>query len=190
MANETVDKETLRLLMDGQLPDEEVKRLQRLTPKDHDRFWTYLEILQERVAWDDRILMRISDHLYIVRDKRGDRIVKCDCGHEFGDYRVNWKLNSMVRVRTTKEEFAEVYQPAEAAPDPDLVEIREFFCPGCYTQLAVESALPGDPFLFEFLPDLDSFYRDWMGRPLEDEVEFRDLTTDVTNAWAKEDEAA
>lgn len=186
MSSERIDKETLRLLMDGRLPDEEVKRLQRLHPKDDERFWTYLEILQERVPWDEKILMRISDHLYIVRAGSGKRVVKCDCGQEFGDYRVNWKLYSLVKVRTTLEEFAEIYQPAESAPDPSHVEMREFLCPGCYRQLAVEVALPGDPFLFEFLPDLDTFYRDWMGRPLDDEVEFRDMTTDVTREWSRQ----
>ena len=58
-------------------------------PKDKDRFLKYLDILQEKVPWDEKILLRISDHLYIVSKGKGERVVKCDCGHEFGDYRVN-----------------------------------------------------------------------------------------------------
>jgi len=37
------------------------------------------------------------------------------------------------------------------------------------------------------LPDIDRFYREFMGRPLEDEGEdwFEDRTHTKTNAWAK-----
>ena len=62
--DERVSKEYLRLLVEGKLDWEEVKKMLRLRPKDRDRFWKYLEILQERVPWKDKILLRISDHLY------------------------------------------------------------------------------------------------------------------------------
>jgi len=34
--------------------------------------------------------------------------------------------------------------------------------------------------------DLDGFYREWLGRPLADEKEFRDMTYDVTTEWGRE----
>ena len=187
MQDEIATKENVKLLVQGKLDWEEVKRLIRLSPKDKDRFWKYLEVLQEEVPWKDKILLRISDHLYIVAKKGGGRVVKCDCGQEFGDYRTNWKLACRVYVRGTHEEVAEVYSVQEAMPDPDLVEIREFYCPGCLAQLGVEVVPVGCPVIFEILPDLDSFYREWLGKPLEDESTdwFQDKTSDVAKQWAR-----
>ena len=180
-------QDNLKLFVEGKLDWEEVKKAMRLHPKDKDRFWKYLAILQEEVPWQDKILLRISDHLYVVA-KEGGRVVKCDCGHEFGDYRANWKLGCQIYVRKTVEEMAEVITVEEALPNPDLVEIREFYCPGCFAMLAVETIPPGYPIVFEMLPDLDTFYRDWLGKPLTDEGPewFKDKSLDVTAQWAKE----
>jgi len=35
------------------------------------------------------------------------------------------------------------------------------------------------------LPDIDSFYRDWLGRPLPEEKEFKDMTYEVINEWKR-----
>jgi acetone carboxylase gamma subunit len=181
-------KENLSLLVEGKLPWDEVKRMIRLTPKDEDRFWKYLEVLQERVPWKDRILLRLSDHLYIVAKEGGGRVVKCDCGQELGDYRVNWKLNCRVYVRKTRQEMAEVISVEEAIPNVDLVEMREFYCPGCFALLGVEVVPAGYPVIFEMLPDLDTFYREWLGRPLPDERPdwFQDKTSELPSHWANE----
>ncbi len=180
-------KENLTRLVDGTLHWEEVKKAIRLDPKDSDRFSKYIEILQEKVPWDDKILLRISDHLYIVA-KDGDRITKCDCGHEFDDYRINWKLGCKVYVRNTDESIGEVITIPEARHNTELVEMREFYCPGCYALLAVEVVPPGYPPIFEMLPDLDSFYREWLGEPLSDENPdwYQDRTLDRPAEWAKE----
>ncbi len=184
-------KEKIRLLVDGQLPEDQVKDLIRMPTKDPDRFWTYLQVLQERVAWDDTMLLRISEHLYIVQKEESgkviSRVVKCDCGHEFGDYRTNWKLQAMIAVRKTTPELEEVYN-AGIMPDPEHLEVREFYCPGCSAQLGVEVAPHGYPIVFELLPDLDSLYREWLGRPLADESPdwFQDRSSTLTAAWAKE----
>jgi acetone carboxylase, gamma subunit len=186
MADDKVTKELIGSLLDGTLPDAEVQRLQRMRRKDEGRFWAYLETLRQRVAWEEPILLRLTDHLYIVR-KGSERIVKCNCGAEFGDYRANWKLKARVRVRKTEQEFRQVYTPEFAAPEPGWVEIREYYCPGCVAQLAVEVVPPGYPPIFDMLPDIDSFYRDSLGSPLKDENQawFRDLTNELTGAWAK-----
>lgn len=182
-----VDKALVSQLIDGTISLRDSQSLLRMDRKDHERFWTYLEVLQERVPWKEKILLRIADHLYIVRKGEHERIVKCDCGEEFGDYRVNWKLSTLMRVREKSDEFEEVYYPAPACPEPEWQEIREFYCPGCMSQLAVEVVPPGYPIVFEMLPDIDRFYREFMGRPLEDEGEdwFEDRTHTKTNAWAK-----
>jgi len=36
--------------------------------------------------------------------------------------------------------------------------LREFYCPKCGTQLDVEPVIPGEPFIFNQLPDIDGFY--------------------------------
>jgi acetone carboxylase, gamma subunit len=181
----SVDKDLVRQLVDGKISRYDARSLLKMGTKDPDRFWTYLDILQERANWDDRILLRISDHLYVVRKQGGGRVVKCDCGQEFGDYRANWKTEAHVRVRTTAEEFEQVYSPAAAAPEPGWNEIREFYCPGCDAQLSVEVTPPGYPLIFEFLPDIDRFYREFLGRPVEDEDGgwYRDKTAEKTAGW-------
>ncbi len=181
-------KDNLKQLVEGKLPWEEVKKVIRLSPKDEDRFFKYLEVLQEKVSWDDKILLRISDHLYIVAKDGGGRVTKCDCGHEFGDYRYNWKLACKIYVRKTNEEIGEVVPIIEAQHNMEMVEMREFYCPGCYALLGVEIVPPGYPPIFEMFPDIDSFYREWLEQPLPDESPdwFKDMTTEKTAQWAKE----
>jgi acetone carboxylase gamma subunit len=181
-------KHDLELLVDGKLDWEDVKKAIRMKPKDADRFWKYLEVLQGKVPWKDKILLRISDHLYIVAKEGGGRVVKCDCGQELGDYRVNWKLSCRVYIRKTKEEIAEVVTIKEAVHDTELVEMREFYCPGCMALFGVEAVPAGYPVIFEMLPDLDAFYRDWLDSPLADESAdwFQDRTSDLPSQWAKE----
>ena len=70
--------------------------------------------------------------------------------------------------------------------DPSWVQIREYSCPGCGVQLEVEAVPRGCPPDFEFLPDLDTFYRDWLERPLPDKQEFADKTLDVVRTWSEE----
>jgi len=174
------DKEDLKDLYAGRLPWDKIKEIMS-SPKDDDRFDKYIEILQERVSWPERILMPLGMHLYIVQ-KDGERIVKCDCGHEFGDWRRNWKLGAVIFVRDDAEKLEEVY-PGLRCPDPQLSEIREYYCPGCAALLKVESLPKGCPVVFDALPDLDTFYRDWLGRPLPQEKDFKDMTYEVTRKW-------
>jgi acetone carboxylase, gamma subunit len=156
-------KDVIADLIDGKLPWEQTKRIQSAF-KDTDRFDTYLEVLQERVPWKEKILLPIGEHLQIVQ-KGANQIVKCDCGHEFGPYTENWKLGALIYVRDTVEKLDELY-PGHKACDPSLQEIREYICPGCATLLEVEAVPPGYPVVFDFLPDLEGFYRDILGRPL------------------------
>ena len=156
-------KDLIADLIDGKLPWPDTKRIMS-SFKDPTRFDTYVQVLQERVPWDEQILMPIGEHLQIVQ-KGAERVVKCDCGQEFGPYTENWKLGAAVIVRDTKEQLEELY-PGPKAPDPQFQEIREFICPGCATLLEVEALPPGHPFIFDFLPDLEGFYEGVLGRSL------------------------
>ncbi len=182
MSNDLATKENLKLLLKGDLPHRMAMDMCRAPNKDEDRFVKYVEVLQESVSWTDKILVRISEHLFVVRKPDGQRIVKCDCGHEYGDYRVNWKLNALVYARRTQEEIAEVF--TTVAPDARYVEMREFYCPGCQAQLAVEVVPAGYPFMFEVLPDVDGLY-ETEGKPLPDANAkwFQDLTSQQTAKW-------
>lgn len=51
--------------------------------------------------------------------------------------------------------------------------------------LKAEAVPVGYPIIFDALPDIDSFYREWRGRPLPDEREFKDMTYEVTREWGK-----
>ncbi len=175
-------KDDLRDLFEGKLPWEKVKEIIS-KPKDDDRFDKYLEILQERVPWEERILLPLGEHLYVVQ-KGGERVVKCDCGHEFGDWRQNWKLSALIFVRDDSTKLEEVY-PGLHCPDPNLSELREYYCPSCGALLEVESTPLGYPAIFKALPDIDSLYRDWLGRPLPEEKEFKDMTYEVINEWKR-----
>lgn len=180
-------KADIEKLIDGVLPWPAVQDMMK-SPKDADRFDKYVEILQGRVPWKERILLPLTPKLFIVAKpsggKDGKRIVKCVCGHEFGDYRVNWKLESHVYVRDDEASIAEVYRGREM-PDPAWVQIREYICPGCGSQLEVEAVPRGCPPDFDFLPDLDTFYEKWLGRPLPDRAEYEDRTLARIREWSK-----
>jgi len=180
-----VTAEHVRLLAEGKLAPDDFKRLMKLQPKDPTRFRHYIEHLRRTVPLDGLILMRISEHLYVVETAAGERVVKCDCGHGFGDYQANWKLGALIRVRETKADMGVVYHPADAVPEEGWIEIREFYCPGCASQLAVECVAPGYPIVFEFLPDLDPFYKEWVGLPLASEARtLADRTEEITKTWS------
>ena len=179
--------ENIGRLLQGDRPWEDVKKMLRLKPKDPDRFWKYLEAHQKMVSWEDRILVRISERLYVVLKPKGARVVKCACGHEYGDYRENWKIHAMIDVRRTQEDIDQVYRPAGVVgPRPGWGEMREYYCPGCGGQHAVEVVPPGYPPIFEILPDIDALYQQ-LGRPLEasDPDAYQDLTYRRTEEWAK-----
>jgi acetone carboxylase gamma subunit len=182
MGEQTYAKEIIKDLIEGKLPWERTKQIIS-GYKDEDRFDKYIEILQEKVGWKEKILLPLTDELYIVQ-KGAERVIKCSCGHEYGDYRENWKLKALIHVLTA-EELKELY-PYPGSPDPAYCEVREYYCPGCGSQLQVETVPYGYPAVFDFLPDLDSFYREWLGKPLPEEKEFKDLSYDyIRNNWLK-----
>jgi acetone carboxylase gamma subunit len=159
-----LDKDTLRDLVDEKLPRGQIRAIQSGF-KDADRFDKYVAILQERVPWTDQIVLPFGEHLFIVAMGDEDYRIKCDCGYEFCDYRENWKLEALINVRETVEELREIY-PDKMHGDPAWNVLREYFCPGCKTLLEVEAVPPGYPPVHDFVPDLEGFYSDWLGRAL------------------------
>ena len=176
------DVREIEQLVDGELPWSRVQEIMK-APKDADRFEKWVQILQQRVPWSEKIILPLTPNLFIVKKGRG-RIVKCRCGHEFGDYRVNWKISALIHVRDSEEKLRAVYRGREQ-PDPAWLQLREYYCPGCAAQLEVEAVPRGCPPDFDFIPDLDTFYRDWLERPLPDEKKFEDRTIAVVSKWSE-----
>ena len=159
-----LDSQTLADLVDERLPRGQVRAIQSGF-KDPDRFDKYVALLQERVGWDDPIVLPFGEHLYVVAKPGGSYAVKCDCGHEFCEHTENWKLEALINVRDSDEALREIY-PSKMHGDPDWNELREYFCPGCRTLLEVEAVPPGYPVVHDFVPDLEGFYDGWLGRSL------------------------
>ncbi|GEN35352.1 acetone carboxylase subunit gamma [Aneurinibacillus danicus] len=160
----TYERKMIEELVDGKLSFRQVHKILS-SFKDADRFDQYVSILQERVPYDDKIIMPYGLHLNIVAKETGERIVKCDCGHEFCEYTTNWKLFANVYVRDTEEKIMEVY-PKFMGCDPKWMHLREFYCPSCFTMLEVEAVPPGYPFIFDFQPDIEAYYENWLNRPV------------------------
>jgi N-methylhydantoinase B/oxoprolinase/acetone carboxylase alpha subunit/acetone carboxylase gamma subunit len=160
----SLDRRTLEALLDERLSRREVKDIQSGF-KNPDRFDQWVSILQERVAYDEPIVLPAGEGLNIVRSAPGRYTTRCDCGHDFGDWKANWKLEAVVHIRSSLESLREVY-PKMGHCDPAWMELREYQCPSCARQLEVESMPPGYPIVHEFLPDLEGFYGGWLGREL------------------------
>ena len=87
-------------------------------------------------------------------------------------------MKALIHVRDTEEEVEELYPSAyETRPPLELCEIREYYCPGCGNQLEVEVVPFGYPIIFDFLPDLDTFYREWLESPPKNKIEFKEYNT-------------
>lgn len=157
----TVD--TLRDMLDGKLARRAIKDIQS-SFKDPDRFDKWIAILQERVPYDDPIVLPVGESLNVVRAGE-DLVIRCDCGHDFCDHARNWKMEALVYIRDTEESLREVYAQMTHC-DPEWMELREYYCPGCLRQLEVEALPPGHPVVQEFLPDIEGFYHAWLGRPV------------------------
>lgn len=143
-------KDVLKDLVEGKLDAETLLAMQQ-APKEGRRFYDILAIEQERVPWDDKILVAIGEGLYVVENARG-RVVKHICGQEFGDYRINWKLSALIYERDNLEKLQELY-PGPRACNPDWMILREFICPKCGSLLETEAVPPAYPIVFNFLPD-------------------------------------
>ena len=159
----TYPKDVIADLIAGTLPWAQTKDIMS-SYKDEDRFFKAVEVLQERVPWDDPIVLPIGEHLFIASTAAGMK-TKCECGHVFGPHDRNWKLEALINVRRDPQSLAQIYPHSDCC-DGDWMELREFICPGCATLLEVEACAPGFPIVHDFEPDLEAFYNDWLGRPV------------------------
>ncbi len=141
--------ELIHDLLDGSISSDDLQAIQR-APKDAGRQEMVIGLEQQRVAFDDPILVCLQEALFIVRRDDGERVVRCRCGHDFGDHRRNWKHAAAVIEREGETPFF----PGPRAADPDWMVLREFYCPSCATRLDVEVVPIGYPFIMNFEPAL------------------------------------
>jgi N-methylhydantoinase B/acetone carboxylase alpha subunit len=178
-AGKPLERETLEAMLDERLSRREIKRIQS-GYKDPDRFDNWIAVLQDRVEWDDPIVLPLGEGLYVVRkgtdpaapgreaeeaDGLGSLVIRTDAGHDFCRFDENWKMHAPVFVRDSEELLGEVY-PKLAHCDPEWMELREFYCPLSGRLLEVEAVTRGYPVVHDFLPDVEGFYRGWLGREL------------------------
>ena len=107
VAGRSLEATTLEALHDEQLTRAEVRGIQS-GYKNPDRFDQWVGLLQSRAAWADPIVLPFGEGLNIVATPAG-HLVRCDCGHDFCDWRHNWKLHASIRVRDSAEALQEIY---------------------------------------------------------------------------------
>ena len=158
-------QEQINNMVDGRLDWDTTLRMLSM-PKDGERFQMYVQALQEKTGMKDQIVLPLGPHLYIVSDAKTKKWeTKCDCGHSFGDYRDNWKLQANIYVRDTKDAMGEIY-PELMSPDTRWQVYREYYCPECGTMHDVEAPTPWYPVIHDFEPDIETFYKEWVNLPL------------------------
>ena len=92
----TYTKKQVADLVKGDL-DWDTVHLMLSMPKDNDRYKLYMEVLNDNVDYDDKVILALGPRLNVVERKADQEIVvMCDCGHDFGDYRKNWKLGALI----------------------------------------------------------------------------------------------
>jgi len=164
-AGRPLERDTLAALLDEKLSRAEVKDIQS-GYKDPDRFEKWIDVLQERVPYEDPIVLPVGEGLNVVRRSTdGELVIRSDAGHDFCRFDQNWKMHAPIFVRDSDERLEEVY-PRMAHCDPEWMELREFYCPLSGRLLETEAVTPGYPVVHEFLPDIEGFYRGWLGREL------------------------
>ncbi len=163
VAGKALERKTLAAMLDEKLSRREIKQIQS-GYKDPDRFDKWIPTLQERVPYEDPIVLPMGEGLNAVRRAAdGDLLIRCDCGHDFCPPNRNWKMEAAIFVRDDERKMAEIF-PKFAGGDTDWVELREFYCPSCARLLEIDATVPGYPVLHDFVPDIEGFYRGWLGR--------------------------
>ena len=85
------------------------------------------------------VLFKLTPYVNVVRDEKGNRVCVCSiCGFAYCDAAENYQLYCLIYDRDP----AEIYPP-NLAPDKDFTIYREFYCPGCGTQVEVDQCPPG-----------------------------------------------
>ncbi len=93
------------------------------------------------------LLFKLTPYVNIVTDAQGRKLAVCSqCGHVYCLAKDNYKLFCLIY----DSDPAEIY-PGRLAHDKDWCVYREFYCPGCGSQVEVEATPPGTPVLNNYV---------------------------------------
>lgn len=91
-------------------------------------------------------LFDLSPYLKVMEDKLGNKVIVCSkCGFGYCDAKEDYKLYALIYERDPEEVYSK-----HLAPDKEFGVYREFYCPGCGTQIEVEQC----PTCMTIIPDI------------------------------------
>lgn len=90
------------------------------------------------------------------------------CEHVVGSARGNYKEGLLVYNRDPEDIHPHIIDPKRYkftfCPDKEWVNILEYYCPSCGTQMEVEYTLPHHEPLYDMEVDLDALKEQWSHR--------------------------
>ena len=115
--------------------------------------------------------MKIAMTEYLQIDLDKERWMCRVCDHDIGPARGNYKEGLLLHARDPREIHKPILDTSYEftfAPDPKWVQIVEFYCPSCGTQVEVEYLTPGHPPLYDMEFDIDALKAQWAKRGPQD----------------------
>lgn len=115
--------------------------------------------------------MKIAMTEYLQIDLDKERWMCRVCDHDVGPARGNYKEGLLVHARDPREVHKPILDPSYEftfAPDPKWVQIVEYYCPTCGTQVEVEYLTPGHPPVYDMEFDIDALKAQWAKRGPQD----------------------
>ncbi|WP_420464821.1 acetone carboxylase subunit gamma [Panacagrimonas sp.] len=115
--------------------------------------------------------MKIAMTEYLQIDLEKERWMCRVCEHDVGPARGNYKEGLLVHARDPREIHKPILDTSYEftfAPDPKWVQIVEYYCPSCGTQMEVEYLTPGHPPLHDMEFDIDALKAQWAKRSPQD----------------------
>jgi hypothetical protein len=176
----TYDIAEIEQLVDGKLPWPRVQEIMK-DSRTATASRSGSRSSRRRVPWQEPILLPLTPALFIVQ-KGQERIIKCRCGQEFGDYRVNWKLEALIHVRDSEESLSRYIRGASSrtrsgcryastAAPAAVLSSRSRPCRGERLRTSSSSRT-----------SIRSTATGWPAAP--GEVPFEDRTLDVVRGWS------
>lgn len=88
-------------------------------------------------------LFSLTPYLKVLRAEGDQKVIAChECGYVYCEATENYKLYCLIHDRDPKD-----IQPGLLGPNKEWMIYREFYCPGCGTQIDVEGTPEGTPIL-------------------------------------------
>ncbi|WP_206808768.1 hydantoinase B/oxoprolinase family protein [Paradesulfitobacterium ferrireducens] len=102
-------------------------------------------------------LFELTPYVNVGKTVDGKLVTYCGkCGFIYGGVKDNFKLFTLVYERDPQEVYPGDESGDRMAPDKDWCILREFYCPGCGTQIEVEATPPGTPFISNYSINFES----------------------------------